>query len=82
MEILVTLTEKEILETSNNGMLGEKVRNKYWEAKRNSEQPQYDKCVICGKDTPYLMSTHIDFREGYIEGAGQCCYQKNICENK
>jgi hypothetical protein len=82
MEILITLTEKEILETPNNEMLGEKIRNKYWEVKRNSEQPQYDKCVICGKDTPYLISTHIDFREGYLEGAGQGCYQKHICENK
>ena len=80
MEILVTLTEKEILETSNNEMLGEKIRNKYWEVKRNSEQPQYDKCVICGKETPYLRSTHIDLREGYVEGGGQGCYQPNICE--
>ena len=71
MEILITLTEKEILETPNNEMLGEKIRNKYWEVKRN-----------CGKDTPYLISTHIDFREGYLEGAGQGCYQKHICENK
>lgn len=80
MEILITLTEKEILETSNNLSLGEKVRNKYWEAKKISEQPQYDKCVICGKDTPYLISTHIDLREGYFEGAGQGCYQQNICK--
>jgi hypothetical protein len=80
MEILITLTEKEILETPNNEILGEKVRNKYWEVKRNSEQPQYDKCLICGEDSPYLISTHIDLREGYLEGVGQGCYKQNICE--
>ncbi len=82
MGILITLTEKEILETPNNSTLGEKVRNKYWEVMRNPEQPQYDKCLICGKDTPYLMSTHVDLREGYIDGAGQGCYQENICKNE
>lgn len=40
----------------------------------------YDKCVICGKETPYLRSTHIDLREGYVEGGGQGCFQPNICE--
>ena len=42
----------------------------------------FDKCVICGKDTPYLISTHIDLRDGYLEGAGQGCYQEHICKNK
>lgn len=32
-----------------------------------------DKCVICGKETPYDVSTHIDFRLNYIEGSGQLC---------
>lgn len=32
-----------------------------------------DVCVRCGKETPYLKSTHIDQREYYIEGAGQLC---------
>jgi len=30
-------------------------------------------CVICGKETPYVRSTPIDMRYGYVEGAGQCC---------
>ena len=42
-------------------------------------QTEYDKCVICGKETPYAKSTHIDLREGYVEGAGQGCYQPNEC---
>jgi hypothetical protein len=42
-------------------------------------QGEYDKCVVCGKETPYTKSTHIDLREGYVEGAGQGCYQPNEC---
>lgn len=33
-----------------------------------------DKCVLCGKETAYDESTHIDHRTGYIEGAGQLCH--------
>ena len=138
MSINVNLTEKEILDTPNDAILGRLVRNKFWQAKRDQEGPQYDdehfgvtigedglvrsinrsftcsicggdtseidydylvgydhlgcvlkeeevrpdafdKCVICGKETPYLRSTHIDLREGYVEGGGQGCYQPNIC---
>ena len=32
-----------------------------------------DKCVLCGAETPYDVTTHIDYRHGYIEGAGQLC---------
>jgi hypothetical protein len=40
----------------------------------------YDICVICGKESPYTKSTHIDVREGYVEGSGQGCFQPNICK--
>lgn len=139
MSIKVTVTEKEILETPNDSMLGELTRNKYWQARRNEEGPQYDdedfgivigedglvkkiihpytcsicggdtseidydylvgydhlgcvlkteedssdafdKCVICGKESPYLKSTHIDMRVGYVEGGGQGCFQPNNCD--
>jgi hypothetical protein len=84
--------------------LGELVRNKFWQDKRDQQGPQfddehfgisidenglvtsvnrpdeYDTCVMCGKKTPYLRSTHIDLREGYIEGGGQGCYQPNVCQ--
>ena len=33
----------------------------------------YDTCVVCGKKTPYLRSTHIDMRFFYVEGSGQLC---------
>lgn len=32
-----------------------------------------DKCVSCKKDSLYDKETHIEFRVGYIEGAGQLC---------
>ena len=139
MSIKVTVTEKEILETPNDSMLGELTRNKYWQARRDEEGPQYDdedfgivigedglvkkivhpytcsicgadtseidydylvgydhlgcvlkteeenpdsfdKCVICGKESPYLKSTHIDIRVGYVEGGGQGCFQPNNCD--
>lgn len=32
-----------------------------------------DKCVMCGEETPYDETVHIDLRVGYIEGAGQLC---------
>lgn len=37
-----------------------------------------DHCVVCGKETPYYFSTHIDYRVGYIEGVGQLC---RICHS-
>ena len=33
-----------------------------------------DKCVTCGKETPYHIEDHIDMRIAYIEGAGQLCF--------
>ena len=32
-----------------------------------------DKCISCGKETEYSITTHIDQRKHYIEGAGQLC---------
>ena len=32
-----------------------------------------DKCVLCGKETPYDETTHIDNRRGYYPGCGQTC---------
>jgi hypothetical protein len=27
-----------------------------------------DKCVICGKESPYDITTNVDYRIGYIDG--------------
>jgi hypothetical protein len=32
-----------------------------------------DLCIMCGKESPYDFNTHIDYRVGYVEGAGQLC---------
>ena len=34
---------------------------------------QIEKCVMCEKETPYKVNTHIDLREHYVEGGGQLC---------
>lgn len=79
MSIIITITENEFLKESNNYSLGELVRKKYYEIKKNQED-SFDHCVICGRETPYLRSTHIDHRIGYVEGGGQGCYQPNTCD--
>ena len=38
-----------------------------------------DKCVTCGEESIYDREEYIDFRVGYIEGAGQLCLE---CYNK
>lgn len=32
-----------------------------------------ENCVSCGVETAYEVSTHIDFRNNYVEGVGQLC---------
>ena len=48
----------------------------------NEVKPKKDKCVICGKETPYLITTHIDLRVGYVEGSGQGCFQQQTCNDE
>jgi hypothetical protein len=44
-------------------------------AKQEEQNPfdLYEDCIMCGKKTTVAKTTHIDFRDGYIEGAGQLC---------
>ena len=32
-----------------------------------------DLCISCGEESDYSYDTHIDYRVGYVEGAGQVC---------
>ena len=32
-----------------------------------------EKCVMCGVETPYDVSTHVDYRYNYVDGIGQMC---------
>ena len=36
--------------------------------------PMKDNCVTCNKETHYRIDDHIDMRIGYVEGAGQLCF--------
>ena len=36
---------------------------------------EYDMCVSCGSPTSYNMTDNIVYRYGYIEGAGQLCFE-------
>ena len=45
----------------------------------------YEQCILCGVETTTLKTTHVDFRTGYIEGAGQLCrdcYMKGNSEGR
>ena len=45
----------------------------------------YEDCILCGTKTTTLKTTHVDFRTGYIEGAGQLCrecYMKGSSESR
>lgn len=75
----IKVTELEILSNPNDFALGELVRQKYWDIKKSSDKKIYDECVICGRQSPYRIDTHIDYRVGYVEGVGQGCFLGN-CE--
>ena len=94
MSLKIKISEKEILDNPNDAELGSYVRTKYFKQKQQiiendvlslgqiPDYNSYDKCVICGKESPYKVSTHINHRYGYVEGAGQGCFTPNQCEKK
>ena len=76
MGIKIIVTEQDINNYPNDYELGHFIRTKYHE----SSKLKFDKCIECGLESPYTEDTHIDSRNGYIEGAGQFCFQENICK--
>ncbi len=48
-----------------------------YEYTTNKDGESYDNCVVCGKQTQYKTSTHIDMRIGYVGGVGQTCSDCN-----
>lgn len=38
------------------------------------EHTEFETCVICNVDTNVPKSMHIDFRNNYVDGAGQLCF--------
>lgn len=66
--------------------IGEKLSRINYKLNNTAEQREphlcsKDLCVLCGKESPYLVSTHIDLRIGYVEGAGQGCFQPHTCKS-
>jgi hypothetical protein len=45
-------------------------------------QSIYETCIMCSKETTILKTTHIDFRYGYVDGAGQLCRECYLGENR
>jgi hypothetical protein len=50
--------------------------------KQKDEFDIYEKCIMCSKETTILKTTHVDFRYGYVEGAGQLCRECYLGENR
>jgi len=38
------------------------------------EHTEFETCVICNVDTNVPKSMHIDFRNNYVDGSGQLCF--------
>ena len=51
-----------------------KDRNEFLGISKNGK----DNCISCEVETPYSHDTSIDYREHYVEGAGQLC---ETCHN-
>ena len=50
--------------------------------KQKDEFDIYETCVMCGEETTTLKTTHVDFRYGYVDGAGQLCRECYMGENR
>ena len=40
-----------------------------------ANEEEFEICLTCGKTTSYKKTDDIVFRYGYIEGAGQLCFE-------
>lgn len=76
MGLKITITEEDVNNHPNDYELGHFVRAKIYEYSKL----KFDKCLECGLESPYTEDTHIELRRGYIEGAGQFCFQEKICK--
>lgn len=50
--------------------------------KQKDEFDMFEQCIMCGEETTVLKTTHIDFRYGYVEGAGQVCRDCYLKEDR
>ena len=49
---------------------------------KNEEKNEIEICISCGKETKYKKGDDVTFRYGYIEGAGQLCFECGRRNNK
>jgi hypothetical protein len=94
MGMKIKITEEEILSIPNDIQLGSYVRKKYVIQKETMKrdinvlslgQIPDDKpevCLVCGEFSPYIRSTHVDDRVGYVRGVGQGCFTPMNCLKK
>ena len=94
MGIKIKIAEEEIINKPNDADLGSYVRKKYLIQQGLMKQEidilslgqipddEPEKCLLCGKLSPYTFSTHVDLRTGYIPGAGQGCFTPGKCLKK
>jgi len=50
--------------------------------KQKDEFDMFEQCIMCGEETTVLKTTHVDFRYGYVEGAGQLCRECYLGEDR
>jgi len=50
--------------------------------KQKDEFDMFEQCIMCGEETTVLKTTHIDFRYGYVDGAGQLCRDCYLKEDR
>jgi len=43
--------------------------------KKEEVEDETEYCVRCGTATKYKKSDNVTFRAGYVEGAGQLCFE-------
>lgn len=59
------------------------MNNTITKTENDFEVTQFEKCVVCNKETNVPINEHIDFRKNYIEGGGQLCQECfNLLDNK
>lgn len=68
-------SNKPVINFLEEGIKSSKINPNY------TSEDGFDRCIICGKKTPYFTTAHISNRIGYVEGAGQGCYKPEKCNN-
>lgn len=41
--------------------------------KAEDSKPKLERCIVCDVETDIPVTQHVDYRQFYVEGAGQLC---------